>query len=602
MIALSRRLPEPVVQKIGPLVGAVSRVRRPRDLVDVAKLVPVPEVLPARRAAELQGSGLLDAEFYGAQVGQVFHDPQAAARHFVDSRAAGRYSPHPLLNLDVFPAGVLARWRAQGVRAMLGYLFAGPGRRRCWSPLFDPTGLDDARQYLQALGPETELVVSSLLAGPEVAAALTPPLWGQFRSAAIAGARGIREQFDLFPLGPMTPPGRRWDAVAESEWLAGLPSLATVGRPLVSVIMPAWNRADLIGRAIASVRAQDYQDWELLIVDDGSTDETSEVAAALAVTDPRIRLLHQDHAGAAAARNLGLEAAKGTLVAFLDTDNAWRTSFLSAMVRALAVGDRRAAYSAICLHEGGRRPAYRGTQVTLASLQVRNEVDLNVLVAELELVREVGGFDPGLRKLIDYDLVVRLARRAPLLYCPVLGADYHGDERDTSRITVSALDSYRWVVHERALVDWGPAQQRDLAPWRVSVVACLGRSASGLSTISSLLAAINPLDLLAGRVELIVVDNRSSGEQSLAIQAALTAIAGVRYTRLARPFGIAVALNLGASQATGEFSVLLEPGAQWRFGSPTGLTSALADPAVLGAQALVLDGDDNIASAGTRLR
>jgi glycosyltransferase involved in cell wall biosynthesis/CelD/BcsL family acetyltransferase involved in cellulose biosynthesis len=90
--------------------------------------------------------------------------------------------------------------------------------------------------------------------------------------------------------------------------------------PLISIVMPTYNRGDTIQRAIASIHAQSWSDWELLVVDDGSTDDT---ASRLAGLDPRIRFLRQENQGVTAARNTGLAAVKGELVAFLDSDDEW---------------------------------------------------------------------------------------------------------------------------------------------------------------------------------------------------------------------------------------------------------------------------------------
>jgi glycosyltransferase involved in cell wall biosynthesis len=89
--------------------------------------------------------------------------------------------------------------------------------------------------------------------------------------------------------------------------------------PRVSIVLPTYNRADTLGRAIESVRAQTWQDWELVIVDDGSTDATRDVLAG--VSDSRVRVLSQANQGVAAARNRGLREARGGLVAFLDSDD-----------------------------------------------------------------------------------------------------------------------------------------------------------------------------------------------------------------------------------------------------------------------------------------
>ncbi len=95
----------------------------------------------------------------------------------------------------------------------------------------------------------------------------------------------------------------------------------TGGRPpRVSIVMPTYNRRDTIPRAIASVVAQRFQDWELVVVDDGSTDGTRDVVAGV---DPRVRLVTQSNQGVAGARNTGLANARGDLIAFLDSDDEW---------------------------------------------------------------------------------------------------------------------------------------------------------------------------------------------------------------------------------------------------------------------------------------
>jgi glycosyltransferase involved in cell wall biosynthesis len=90
--------------------------------------------------------------------------------------------------------------------------------------------------------------------------------------------------------------------------------------PLVSVIMPTFNRADTIRRAIRSVQTQTFTDWELIVVDDGSTDNTVALIEGL---DPRLKLIRQENQGTAGARNAGLSASAGSYIAFLDSDDEW---------------------------------------------------------------------------------------------------------------------------------------------------------------------------------------------------------------------------------------------------------------------------------------
>lgn len=94
--------------------------------------------------------------------------------------------------------------------------------------------------------------------------------------------------------------------------------------PLVSVIMPSFNAERFIAESIESVIAQTVRDWELIVVDDGSTDGTAAIVAAYRQRDPRIRLITQPaNRGPAAARNIGLDQAQGELIAFIDSDDVW---------------------------------------------------------------------------------------------------------------------------------------------------------------------------------------------------------------------------------------------------------------------------------------
>src|SRR6185369_2583344 len=105
--------------------------------------------------------------------------------------------------------------------------------------------------------------------------------------------------------------------------------------PAVSVVVATYNQAHWLGETIESVRAQTFADWELIVADDGSTDATAAVVARFA-EDPRIRYLPAAHAERAAARNRGIAASSGELVAFLDADDAWHPEKLARQVVRLA--------------------------------------------------------------------------------------------------------------------------------------------------------------------------------------------------------------------------------------------------------------------------
>jgi len=108
----------------------------------------------------------------------------------------------------------------------------------------------------------------------------------------------------------------------------------TMETPVVSVVIPLFNKREYVLRAIGSVLGQSWQDLELLVIDDGSTDEGGELVAA--VRDPRLRLIRQPNGGPGAARNRGIKEASAPLVAFLDADDEWAKDHLEQAIKALA--------------------------------------------------------------------------------------------------------------------------------------------------------------------------------------------------------------------------------------------------------------------------
>ena len=114
-------------------------------------------------------------------------------------------------------------------------------------------------------------------------------------------------------------------------------------RPLVSVIMPCYNCADFIEESIISVLSQDYSEIELILIDDGSTDSTADVIST--INDPRIRYFSQPNSGVSAARNNGLDQAKGEYIAFIDADDIWHKSKLRLQTQLLQDSDFQVCFT-----------------------------------------------------------------------------------------------------------------------------------------------------------------------------------------------------------------------------------------------------------------
>lgn len=175
--------------------------------------------------------------------------------------------------------------------------------------------------------------------------------------------------------------------------------------PAISVIMPAFMAQRWIARAIESVRGQTFRSWELLVVDDGSSDATAEVAAAYAGRDQRIRVIAQDNLGASAARNAAVAFARGAFVAYLDADDEFLPSHLEARLSALE-GPADLVFGPVLADEGGRRYEFRG------QLEGGDEdCVMPLMVMHRRVCFDVGLFDPGIVFEEDLDLWYRIAAR-----------------------------------------------------------------------------------------------------------------------------------------------------------------------------------------------
>jgi glycosyltransferase involved in cell wall biosynthesis len=185
--------------------------------------------------------------------------------------------------------------------------------------------------------------------------------------------------------------------------------------PCVSVAISTWNRAHLVGRAIRSALAQTFEDFELFVVDDGSTDATPEVLAG--VDDGRLRRVrHDQNYGISRTRNTALGLARGEWLAFLDDDNEWAPDYLE---RQLAFAASRPG-AGVTYCRARQRSARSGSEVELPELrQGRVFCDLvegwNPFVSSALIRRaillEAGGVDERLRATEDRDLWMRLAQR-----------------------------------------------------------------------------------------------------------------------------------------------------------------------------------------------
>lgn len=254
-----------------------------------------------------------------------------------------------------------------------------------------------------------------------------------------------------------------FDARGTSDFVDALCSLAPEvqeARKLrASIVMPTYNRANELSAAIGSVLTQTHRNIELLVIDDGSTDTTSEVLRQYA-HDKRVRVFHGKHTGVSAARNIGLTNCTGDVVFYLDSDNTWTNSFVELMLISLVTSGADCAYGASRLQDkAGNLIAYRGEPYNWHMCINGNYVDMNVFCHKRTMLADVGYFDTTLKRMVDWDLILRFTKNNRPIYVPVIGCLYTEDAQDSSRITISQPYAYRKVVHEKNLKGFSSSEE-----------------------------------------------------------------------------------------------------------------------------------------------
>jgi len=252
--------------------------------------------------------------------------------------------------------------------------------------------------------------------------------------------------------------------------------------PRVSVVIPTRDRARLVVRAIRSVLAQTVEDLELIVVDDGSTDDTAQLIGG--IEDPRIQLItHDTPRGGAAARNTGIQASRAALVAFLDSDDEWLPRKLERQLAALEAAPPHTGVA--CAWATWIDGTGEEVDVSAPTLQGRVHAALlhschvgttsTLLIRRADLDR-VGGFDESLPAAQEWDLCIRLSRSTDFVTVPEVLVRYatSGDRITSDRDAVVRGHAAILDKHGEAIA----AQGSDLEAvhhFRLGSLLCLAR-------------------------------------------------------------------------------------------------------------------------------
>lgn len=206
---------------------------------------------------------------------------------------------------------------------------------------------------------------------------------------------------------------------------------------LVTVIVPTFNRANLLPRAIRSVKAQTYPHWELVIVDDGSTDGTVHTVVKESLGDSRIIYMHKDHGGPAESRNAGMRAARGAYYAFLDSDDEYLPAHIEQ--RLLYLEEHPAAdflHGGVHVLGGLDRRFVPDKNDPSALVPLSECVIGGTFFCRAGIIEAAGGWRPGYAE--DADLFERVSKHSSVHEVPFETYIYHRDSPD-SRVDDAAL-------------------------------------------------------------------------------------------------------------------------------------------------------------------
>jgi len=256
--------------------------------------------------------------------------------------------------------------------------------------------------------------------------------------------------------------------------------------PRVSVIMASWNRPQFLASAIDSVLAQTYQDFELIVADDGSAGPTHELLEAYA-RSPRVRVLWLTHCGVPAmVRNAALRAARGEYLAFVDSDDVWMPTKLERQLDALRGADgARWSYTG-CTHIDAQGKTFEpvGVQpwrahegdILDAVACLRAHSALPTVMIERTLIDQAGMFDEHLALYEDHDLWLRLARLSPtvVVALPLVGIRRH-DAHYSGRDELATCESRALFLERAWRCNVSPAARAELRRTRALNAARLAR-------------------------------------------------------------------------------------------------------------------------------
>lgn len=230
----------------------------------------------------------------------------------------------------------------------------------------------------------------------------------------------------------------------------------------VSIIIPTFNRYKLLQRALNSILKQSYLDYEIIVIDDGSTDKTAEILTELF---PQIRYVYQDNKGVSSARNKGLELAKGEWIAFLDSDDEWLPEKLTLQLGLIkSTPDYKVCHTEELWIRNGTRVNQMNKHKKFGGWIFPQCLPLCVMspssiVIHQSVFETVGNFDTSLPACEDYDLWLRITAKYPVLYIEEPQIKKYGGHDDQLSTKHWGMDQFRIIALQKIVEDMSLQQE-----------------------------------------------------------------------------------------------------------------------------------------------
>lgn len=345
---------------------------------------------------------------------------------------------------------------------------------------------------------------------------------------------------------------------------------------LVTIIMPTYNRENYIGYAVESVLKQNYINWELLIIDDGSTDNTKGIIKNF--SNRRVKYYYYNsNKGPAYARNRALEKSKGEYICYLDSDNTLHEDFILIMMNELLDNpDFDAAYCAQKLFNynsdmEAEEVSVRFGPFNRSMLENRNYIDLGTIMHHRSVIEKFGFFNESMRRLVDWEYILRFTTEKHMKMVPCLLSNYYYSASSNQVTFTESMDKAKTQLHQS--LKKSPLRQelssnklfQDLdIMFSIQVIPELNYK----NPVSIVIPSYECLDYLRLCIssieaytteelyEIIVVDNGSSEEVNIYLDS-LTKSSKYKYIKNPKNYGFTYAVNQGIDAANSGNDIIL---------------------------------------------